>query len=300
MRKQFTTKDSITLHYEVFGDDGSPVILLIMGLGMPSVAWPPSFIQGLVQSGFRVITFDNRDSGKSTKIVENVGFLRVIGAICRTLLRLPVRAPYSLEDMAADAEAVLDELQVKRAHVLGISMGGMISQVMALNYPQRIASMISIMSASGNPRTGLGKLNAIRGILKPVSDERNVEAVAKHLKNLFKVISAGSQPHSDEHLYRVARSMVEDEYQAVASSRQLLAILASGDRSKNLRRIMAPTLVIHGRNDPLLPLRAGEEVAEFVPNARMLTIDKMGHDLSDNVVDQIVAAVSKHCHRYKD
>lgn len=300
MRKQFTTKDNITLHYEVFGDEASPVILLIMGLGMPAMAWPPAYIRGLVQRGFRVITFDNRDSGKSTKIDEYIGSVRVFTSIARILLHLPVKAPYSLSDMATDAVAVLDELQIKRAHVLGVSMGGMIAQVMALNYPQRVASMISIMSASGNPKTGLGKIRAINGILTRPKNEKDVDSMVAYLKKLFKVIGAGQFTHSEQHLYAVAQSMVNDEYSTTASSRQLLAILSSGNRSKSLGRIMAPTLVIHGKCDPLLPIQAGEEVATCIPNARLLVIEKMGHDLSDEVAEPIVNAVARHCHRYKD
>lgn len=300
MRKQFTTKDNITLHYEVYGDEASPVILLIMGLGMPAMAWPPAYIRGLVQRGFRVITFDNRDSGESTKIDEYIGSVRVFASIARILLHLPVQAPYSLSDMASDAVAVLDQLQIKRAHVLGVSMGGMIAQVMALNYPQRVASMISIMSASGNPKTGLGKIGAIKGILTRPSDEKDVESIVAYLKKLFKVIGAGQLTHSEQHLYAVAQSMVKDGYSSIASSRQLLAILSSGNRSKSLGRIMAPTLVIHGKCDPLLPIQAGEEVAACIPNARLLAIEKMGHDLSDEAVETIVNAVARHCHRYKD
>lgn len=300
MQKQFTTKDNITLHYEVFGDEVAPVILLIMGLGLPASAWPPKFIEGLVRAGFRVVTFDNRDCGKSTKINEDVGFLRVLMSILKILLHLPVRAPYSLSDMAVDAEAVLDEIQVKRAHVLGISMGGMIAQVMSLNSPQRVASMVSIMSASGNPRTGLGKLRAIRAILTKPKNEESEEAVVEYLKKLTKVISAGQFSHSEAHLRTVARSMIENHYDSKATSRQLLAILSSGDRSKSLGRIMMPTLVIHGSLDPLLPLQAGEEVAEGIPNARMIKIDGMGHDLSDEVLPVVLSAVVKHCHRYKD
>ncbi len=300
MRKQFTTKDNITLHYEVFGDEVAPVILLVMGLGMPCVAWPPEIIRGLVQKGFRVVVFDNRDSGRSTKIEEHISSLRVVGSIFKILLRMPVRAPYSLDDMAADAEAVLDELKIRRAHIMGISMGGMIAQVMGFRFPQRVASLISIMSASGNPRTGLGKLRAISGILAKPSKSEDLESVVTYLRKIFKAIGSPHFTHSDERLYAVAREMIIDGLSSEATARQLLAILSSGDRSEALPRIMAPTLVIHGKDDPLLPLRAGEEVARLIPNARLMTINKMGHDLSDEVISTIVSAVSQHCHRYKE
>ena len=300
MQQFLTTKDNIQIAYEVHGDESAPPVLLVMGLGMPLMAWPKSFIEGLVRQGLRVITFDNRDSGYSTKISENVSKFKILMAISRTLARKHVSAPYSLEDMAADAEAVLDTLEVRRAHVLGVSMGGMIAQVMALNYPQRVASLISVMSASGNPSTGLGSFNAIRTLLKKPAHEDDVESVARYFKAMFKVIGS-PQGSYDEGLIRgVAKSVVQSGYQFSAASRQLLAILASGDRSKTLCRIIAPTLVIHGRSDPLLPFKAGEEVARNIPNSRMLGIDGMGHDLPDRVIEQIVREVAKHCHRYKE
>ena len=300
MQQFLTTKDNIRIAYEVHGDESAPPILLVMGLGMPSAAWPQSFIEGLVRQGLRVIVFDNRDSGYSTKINENVGKFRILRAIFRTLRRKHVSAPYSLEDMAADAEAVLDTLEIKRAHVLGVSMGGMIAQVMALNYPQRVASLISVMSASGNPSTGLGSFGAIRALLKKPSREDDVDCVVRYFKAMFKAIGSPQGSYDEELIRRVATSVVESGYQFSAASRQLLAILASGDRSKTLCRIISPTLVIHGRKDPLLPFKAGEEVAGNIPNSRMLGIDGMGHDLPDRVTEIIVKEVAKHCHRYKE
>ena len=294
------TIDNIRIAYDVYGDDSAPVILLIMGLGMPSKAWPDRLIEQLDRHGLRVVVFDNRDSGESTKIDRYVSPFATFGAIVRTLMRRPVTGCYSLEDMAADAVAVLDELQIKRAHVMGISMGAMIGQVMANMYPQRVSSLISVMGASGNPRTGLGKLRAISGILSKPPRHRDLEAMKKYLRKMFKAIGSPGESYSDQQVTIVAEAMLESGYEQTWSSRQLLAILASGDRSKYLKRIMTPTLVIHGRDDPLLPLRAGEEVARLIPNSRMMVINGMGHDLPDRVIDQIVPAVGKHCHRYKD
>ena len=138
----FKTIDNIRIAYDVYGDDSAPVILLIMGLGMPSCAWPRRLIEQLVRQGFRVVVFDNRDSGSSTKIDRPIGFFTVFGAIVKTLLKRSINGCYSLEDMAADSIAVLDKLNIKRAHILGISMGAMIAQVVAYLYPQRVASLI--------------------------------------------------------------------------------------------------------------------------------------------------------------
>ncbi len=293
------TIDNIRIAYEVFGDDSAPTILLIMGLGMPSAAWPKTLIEQLVRQGFRVVVFDNRDSGLSTKLDQTVGYFSVFSAIIKTLLKRPVAGCYSLEDMAADTISVLDELQVKRAHVMGISMGAMIAQVLAYLYPQRVASLICLMSASGNPRTGFGKLRAIRGLLSSPTQSNDLFAMKNYLRKMFKAIGSPHASYSDEQITTLAHSMIESGYSPVWAKRQLLAILTSGDRSKNLRRIMAPTLVIHGLEDPLLPVKAGEEVARLIPNSRMMVVRGMGHDLPDEMIGQIVPAVAKHCHRYK-
>lgn len=295
----FKTIDNIRIAYDVYGDDSAPVILLIMGLGMPSCAWPRRLIEQLVRQEFRVVVFDNRDGGSSTKIDRPIGFFTVFGAIVKTLLKRSITGCYSLEDMAADSIAVLDKLNIKRAHILGISMGAMIAQVVAYLYPQRVASLISVMSASGNPRTGLGKLGAIRGLLSKPSDN-SAHSMQAYLRKIFKAIGSPGQSYSDEQIKEVAEEMVKNGFDVTWSYRQLLAILASGDRSKNLRRIMAPTLVIHGQEDQLLPLAAGEEVARLIPNSRMMVVKAMGHDLPDAMIDQIVPAIAKHCHRYKN
>lgn len=300
MQYRLTTKDNIQIRYQVWGDEQAPAILLIMGLGMPSEAWPEDLIGGLVRQGFRVITMDNRDCGQSSRINIPVGPLATIMAILKTLLSKAVKGPYSLEDMAADAEAVLDALHVKRAHVLGVSMGGMIAQVMALNSPQRISSLISIMSASGNPRTGLGKLSAIAALLKHPKCESDVDGVARYIGKQLKVIGAGFSDYEDEQILNVAKVLVNNPPIFSATERQLLAILVSGNRSGSLKRIKVPTLIIHGKQDPLLPLKASEELARLIPNARLMVIDKMGHGLPRQHLPSIIAAVARHCHRYKE
>lgn len=298
--REVRTTDNVNIAYDIYGDDASPAILLIMGLGMPSQAWPKHLIEQLVQQGLRVVVFDNRDSGQSSKIDLPVGMFSVYRAIFQTLLRKPVKGCYSLEDMAADAVSILDELKIKRAHVMGISMGAMIAQVIAYLYPQRVASLISVMGASGNPRTGLGKFGAIKSLLNKPAKDNDLEAMQVYLTKMFKAIGTSGQSYSKEQIRDVAQAMVQSGYEQTWSYRQLLAILSSGDRSKSLKRIMAPTLVIHGRKDPLLPIRAGEEVMRLIPNSKMLSVDNMGHDLPDVVIDQIIPAISKHCHRYKD
>lgn len=292
---KYAEKLPVHIHYETYGDELGVPLLLVMGLGMPLKAWPQLFIQLLVRQGFRVIIFDNRDSGKSTQINHEVRPIDVVEAIFKALTRQKIVSPYTLEDMADDALSVLDVLGIARAHVLGISMGGMIGQVLAARHPQRIASLTSIMSASGNPRTGVGKLRALKGLLTKPENACEVDSLRVYLKKMFRLIGSEEMGYSDEQIQEIAGYMVENHYQPQATSRQLLAILASGDRSSQLKNVQVPTLVIHGQDDPLLPLEAGKEVANLIPGAKLMIVPKMGHDLPTSLIEVFVKEVSSHC-----
>jgi pimeloyl-ACP methyl ester carboxylesterase len=247
--------DDVTLDYEVHGEPGAPAVLLVMGLGMPAAMWPDEFVRTLLDRGLRVVTFDNRDSGASTRLarlpVPNIG-----ASMTRAMMGLRVTAPYSLTDMAIDAVAVLDAAGIDRAHVVGASMGGMIAQVVAALLPQRVATLTSIMSSSGNPapRVAFGDMRALQALMRPPpEDPADIDAIVDHLMFVFSVI--GSPGFAQDaavlrpHLERVARRGL---YRA-GTARQLAAILASGDRRPMLHNVEAPTLVIHGANDPLVP-----------------------------------------------
>jgi proline iminopeptidase len=230
------------------------------------VAWPDSFVDGLVASGFRVIRFDNRDSGHSTKLAGGSGRgLRV--AIARALLRRPVSAPYSLDDMAADAVGLLDALGIPRAHVVGVSMGGMIAQIVAARHPARVASLTSIMASTGNPglRVTLGRPRALRAILARPQHGADARALVDHYVRVYGVIGSPGFGHDPEELRRHLERVVERGFHPAGTVRQLLAILASGDRRTLLRQIVAPTLVIHGSDDPLVPVAAGRDTARHIP-----------------------------------
>jgi pimeloyl-ACP methyl ester carboxylesterase len=290
--------DGLQLEYEVVGEAGAPAVLLVMGLGMPAAMWPPEFISALLERGFRVVTFDNRDSGGSTWL-RDAQVPNIPVAMTRALLRLPVTAPYTLTDMALDAAAVLDAADVPRAHVIGVSMGGMIAQVLAALQPQRVLTLTSIMSSSGNPhpRMALGKRRALDALLRrPPDDPADIEAVVDHLVYVFGVIGSPGFPQDAgtlrPHLARVARRGL---YPA-GTSRQLAAILASGDRRTLLRGVSAPTLVVHGADDPLVPLAAGQDTARHVPNAMLEIIPGMGHDFPPPLMARIAARVAEHCH----
>lgn len=279
-------------HYELAGDKELPTVVLVMGLAMPAAAWPKKFISLLLERSLRVLTFDNRDSGLSEHFPHLKSSISVPAAIGRTLLRLPVQAPYLLEDMALDLVDLLDELKLKRVHVVGASMGGMVGQTLCCIRPSRVSSLTSVMSASGNPRTGFGKLKAIYSVLTRSGDLSSREGREKHLERIFMALKSPQFEYSAREKQDLLFDMSNYEIDQSAGERQLLAILGSGDRSADLRRISAPTLVIHGEDDPLLPLAAGKEVADLIPNANFLTLPKMGHDLPPIYFEKIADSIA--------
>jgi pimeloyl-ACP methyl ester carboxylesterase len=288
--------NGLRFDYESFGALDAPAILLIQGLGMPAAMWPDVFVETLVAEGYRVVTFDNRDCGGSSRMVA-AGVPDIARAMTRALLRRPVTAPYNLDDMAADTQVVLDTAGIERAHVVGVSMGGMIAQVFAATRPQRVRTLTSIMSSTGNPRPGiaLGKARALRALLKRPPSNPTLDQAVDHLLFVFGVIgSPGFQQHAAQlrsHFERVARRGL---YPA-GTSRQLAAILASGDRRGMLQGITAPTLVIHGADDPLVRIAAGRDTAANIHGARLKIIPGMGHDFPPALMAGIAVMIAEHC-----
>jgi pimeloyl-ACP methyl ester carboxylesterase len=286
----------IELDYESFGDVAAPAVLLIMGLGMPGIAWPDPFVDALVAARFRVIRFDNRDCGHSSKLAgARLPDLRL--AIARALLRRTVSAPYTLDDMAADGVGLLDALGIGRAHLVGVSMGGMIAQNVAALYPQRVASLTSIMSSTGNPslRVAMGKPRALRAILSRPASTSDADALVEHYTRVFGVIGSPGFAVDGEQLRHNLRRIVSRGIHPAGSARQLLAILASGDRRPLLSRIQAPTMVVHGSNDPLVPVAAGRDTAFHISGSRLVIIRGMGHDLPPDVQSILVKQIIEHC-----
>jgi len=288
--------NGLTLDCEVFGDPAAPPIVLIMGLGLPAVAWPDAFVNGLVERGFRVIRFDNRDCGHSSKL--GTGRMpNLPAAIAKAIMRLPVRAPYNLDDMAADTVGLLDALGIDRAHVVGVSMGGMIAQVLAARFPARVTSLTSIMSSSGNPspRIALGQRRALRAIISRPADPSSIDGVVEHMVRVFGVIGSPGFPTPLEHLKQNFERIARRGLFPLGTARQLLAILASGDRRSLIRRIAAPTLVIHGADDPLVPVAAGVDTAANIPGAKLEIIPGMGHDFALSLQPRLAEMVAAHC-----
>jgi proline iminopeptidase len=288
------TANGITVEYESLGDPEAPPILLIMGLGMQLIAWPDAFCQGLVERGFRVIRFDNRDCGLSSKIrVRRQP--NIMAALAAAWLRLPVRAPYTLDAMAADTVGLLDALGVPRAHVVGLSMGGMIAQLVAATYPERVLSLTSIMSSSGSRKVSQPRPAAKRAILSKPGNPDDPDSVIEHLAGVFGVIGSPGFPTDRRELREQLARIVRRGYYPAGVTRQLVAIIASGDRRASLRKITAPTLVIHGAEDPLVPVEAGRDTARHIEGAKLMVIEGMGHDLAPGLLPILVDAIAAHC-----
>jgi pimeloyl-ACP methyl ester carboxylesterase len=285
--------NGVRLEYEWLGADDAPVVLLVMGLGMQLVSWPDPFCTALARHGLRVLRFDNRDCGLSQKL-DHLGRPPLLRALLRARLGLPVRAPYGLEDMAADSTGLLDVLGVPAAHVVGASMGGMIGQLMAARYPARVRTLTSIMSSSGARYLPHASRRVQRQLLQRPADPGDIDCVVGHLLALFTAIGSPGFPTPPDELRARLRRSVERGYHPAGVLRQMLAIMADGDRSARLRRIACPTLVIHGRADPLVPFACGVDTAIKIANSRLVAIDGFGHDFPPQLFERLAALIARH------
>lgn len=274
---------------------GAPV-LLVMGLGMQLTAWPDDFVGALAAAGHRVIRFDNRDVGLSEGL-DHLGTPNLLWEGMKARVGLPVRAPYALHDLAADALGVLDALGVGQAHVVGASMGGMIAQRIALAAPQRVLTLTSLMSSS-SARHLPGPQPRVLQVMLSRPAAPTEDAVLAHYLRLFRAIGSPGFPLDEAELRaRILASVRRGGWRPAGTARQLAAIAADTRRAGELHRIAAPTLVVHGRDDPLLPLPCGEDTARRIPGARLVTIPGMGHDLPPGVVERLLAPLLPHLSR---
>jgi len=289
MAEQFADLGDITLCYETFGDPDNPTLLLIMGLATQMIGWHEDFCAELAETGFHVVRFDNRDAGRSTHIKARPPSL---GELAR---RSKKAAHYTLEDMADDAVGLLDHLGVERAHVVGASMGGMIAQTVAIRHPGRVCSLVSIMSNTGGRISGQPAFAVYPILFKTAPTER--EAFAEHVARTFdKIGSPGFERDLDE-VRDMARLSYDRGRDPAAPGRQLAAIIASPSRAKDLRKITAPTLVIHGTADKLVRPSGGKATARRIPGARLLEVEGMGHDLPRGAWRQIIDAIVENARR---
>jgi pimeloyl-ACP methyl ester carboxylesterase len=283
--------NGIELCWDSFGDAEAPPMLLVMGLAAQMIAWPDAFCERLAERGFRVIRFDNRDIGLSTRF-DAAGVPDIGAALAAALQGKPVDAPYRLSDMAADAFGLLDALGIARAHIVGASMGGAIAQTMAIDRPERLLTLTSIMATTGAPGLPPPTQEAMAVLLKapPTTLEGYIESYAQ----TWKVLRAGSFPE-DEALDRErAEQVFARGLNPPGVARQLAAILASGSRKAALRSVRVPTLVLHGDADPLVPLACGVDTAESVPGARLVVIPGMGHALPIACWPRLVDEIARH------
>lgn len=277
----------IELAYETFGGDDGVPLLLVMGLGAQLIAWDEALCQGLADRGFRVIRFDNRDVGLSTRV--DVGDINVLEGIMAALGGQPVRAPYNLSDMADDAAGLLQHLHVGAAHVVGASMGGMIAQTLAITHPHRVLSLTSIMSTTGDRDVGQADEAVAAAVLRPPARTRD-EAVAAAVAIGRTIASA---EHFDEQRATLLAGRGYDRsFYPQGVGHQLLAIAASGSRTEGLRQLSVPTLVIHGEQDPLVHVSGGQRTAEAVPGAELMVLPEMAHDIPLIYWPQIIEAIT--------
>ena len=267
-------------------------VLLIMGLGMQLTAWPDAFVDGLLARGHTVIRFDNRDIGLSSKLAM-WGRPRLVLASMRRALGLRVRASYTLGDMAADTVGMLDALAIARVHLVGVSMGGMIGQIMAARYPERVASFTCIMSSSGARELPGPTRAARRALLSRPRDSHDVESIIDHYVKVFGVIGSPEFPSSAQMLRELYGRGVRRSHHPLGSARQLMAIVASGDRSRLLANIKAPTTIVHGSADPLVPVAAAHDLSRKIAHAHLRVIDRMGHDLPPGALPMLLAAIEE-------
>ncbi len=280
--------NGIELEYDTFGDSAQPPLVLIMGLGAQMVLWEDDFCSELAASGFHVVRFDNRDIGKSTRL-SALGVPNVHEVVMAAMAGQPPQAPYTLAEMADDTVALMTALGIARAHVVGASMGGMIAQTIAIRHPERLLSLTSIMSTTGDPTLPQATPEAMQVLLTPPPLDREGN-VARTLAS-WKVIGSPGYPFDEPRMRAVFERAFDRGYHAEGVARQFTAIVASGDRTAALRSVATPTLVIHGADDPLIPVAAGHATAQAVPGATLLVIPGMGHDLPVGTWQPIIAAI---------
>jgi len=283
-----TAANGIELYYDTFGGADQPTVLLVSGLGAQCVAFDDEFCRALVAGGVHVVRYDNRDVGLSTHLDESTA--NPLAALASIAAGEPLDAPYDLSDMAADGMALLDVLGIDAAHVVGTSMGGMIAQTMAIEYPDRVRSLTTVMSTTGDADVGQpdpATLGAILGVIEPKEsrDERIAGAVL-----MARAIGTAAVFDADR-ARRRAEIFVDRSYDPAGTGRQLVAILASGSRAKGLAEVSVPTLVMHGDADPLVDISGGRRTAELVPGAEFLVLEGMAHDLPPEYWDRVIGGI---------
>ncbi len=279
--------NNIEIEYDTFGDPSSKPLLLVMGLGGQMIGWVDEMCEALANQRLFVIRFDNRDVGLSTKF-DDAG-LPNLPEIYATVARgEKPEVPYTLEDMADDAVGVLDDLNVDKAHICGASMGGMIAQIIAYRHPSRVLSLTSVMSTTGNPDLKQPSQELMQELFKPIATER--EEYIKESAQRGR-LTYGTLPYNEDRARDLAAIAYDRYFYPIGIMRQAAAISANGNRKSKLASITVPTLVVHGREDPLIPVEGGIDTADAIPEAELLIIEGMGHSFPPEVAPQILEAL---------
>jgi len=282
-------QSGIELEYDTFGSPDDEAVLLVMGYTAQMTAWPDEFCKAIADAGRFVIRFDNRDCGLSSKFDGQLVDVMAVMTAAATGGELP-SVPYSLSDMAADAVGLLDTLGIDRAHIVGASMGGMIAQTIAIEHPDRVRTLTSIMSTTGEPTVGQALPEAMAALMTapPTDRESYIEAAPRFL------VFQSKKYRDAERSKQLAAAAFDRSFYPEGATRQLAAIVSNGSRAERLQGITAPTLVIHGRDDTLIAPSGGERTAELIPGAHLLMVGDMGHDLPEPLYPEIIGAILTH------
>lgn len=287
-----TRANGIEIEYEDYGSKADPVILLIMGFGAQLTLWPIEFVEALVARGFRVIRYDNRDIGLSHKF-DGVKAPGPVKLTILSRLGFKPKVPYSLADMADDGAGLLDALGIARAHIVGASMGGMIAQHFAARHPDKTATLTLVFTSTGNRKLPRAKPEAMKALVKrPESTDEDV--LVEHGIYLSRTIGSPGFPPAEDRLRERVRATVRRSFYPEGPLRQMAAIVSDGDRRPMIARLSVPTLVLHGEDDPLLPVAHGRDAAATIPGAKIKTIPGWGHDLPLELVDELADAIAAH------
>ncbi len=292
IRSGYARSGDIELHYEDLGRETDPAVLLIMGLGAQLVLWHDEFCRKLLDRGYRVIRFDNRDVGLSSKLHGQRHDGALVPRLLRSFLGLPSPSVYRLEDMADDAAALLDHLGIDRAHIVGASMGGMIAQIFAARYPQRTAGLGIIFSSNNTPLLPPPAPKALLSLIKGPPPGSPREVIVENSVRVSTIIGSPGYRKSEDQMRADAAEAYERAYYPQGIGRHFAAVLGSGSLGRYDKKISAPTVVIHGRADVLMRPAGGKAIAKAIPGARLVLFDGMGHDLPEPLFDAIVSELT--------
>jgi pimeloyl-ACP methyl ester carboxylesterase len=291
-RKGVVPANGIRIAYEIFGDENDDAILLIQGTGVQLTGWPEALCKRLADDGYQVIRFDNRDAGLSTSL-DSLGMpdwgsvIPLIGDCDMSKL------PYTLNAMAADAVGLLNALNIEKANIVGASMGGAIAQLVAINFPDKVLSLTSIMASSGNPALPQGDTEVLKTMGTPPPQTEDTEVLAQYLFTIYRALASPGYPTPDSLMMQMARSNIERSWNPTGTARQAAAVIIGDncDRRENLKKLSVPVVIIHGEADPVVKVEAAHELAATIPGAKLITIPGMGHDLPDALIPKVCRGI---------